>query len=246
MITMQNILNPTVCSRPAPMPVRIQSLPAAEGRLLRRAVCGSVRERGAVLVLALIFLVLVTIMALTASSSSMLQLRMAGNLRNAQQAQMSADTALRGAEWRLWTSARYVGGFLNCTDGSISTDGCVKYNAANSNAYGETGIVTKFRHGETAGVGVEYMGPGGLTDYTDNGSLAVVAQLDQNPRYIIEDLGRVRPPGAGLQCESQGCNGGGPGGGPNLHSYRITARGIGGGKNSTRVLQSTFDAQTNN
>lgn len=201
-------------------------------------------QRGAALVVALIFLVLVTLLALSASSTSMMQLRMSGNLRNAQQAQMSAETTLRGAEWRLWTSSQYVGGFLNCTDGSISTDGCVMHNAVNTDMYGATGAVTKFRGaaGDVGSAGVEYRGPGGQTDYTDDG--LDTAQLAQNPRYIIEDLGRVRPPGAGAQQES-GAGAGGSGG-VNLHSYRITARATGGGKNSVRVLQSTFDAQTNN
>ena len=201
-------------------------------------------QRGAALVVALIFLVLVTLLALSASSTSMMQLRMSGNLRNAQQAQMSAETALRGAEWKLWTSSQNVGGFLNCTDGSISADGCVMYNAVNTDMYGADGTVTRFRDpaGDVGNVGIEYRGPGGQTDYTSDE--LETAQLAVNPRYIIEDLGRVRPPGAGVQQES-GAGAGGAGS-LNLHSYRITARATGGGKNSVRVLQSTFDAQTNN
>jgi type IV pilus assembly protein PilX len=41
-------------------------------------------------------------------------------------------------------------------------------------------------------------------------------------------------------------NGAGPGGGVDIHIYRITARATGGSQNTVRVVQSTFDAQANN
>lgn len=200
------------------------------------------RQRGSALVISLIFLLVITLLVLTSSSGSLMQLRMAGNLRNAQQAQISADTALRGAEWKLWTSANVVGGQLLCTDGSVSSDGCVLHNAKNAAMYGTGGYVTTFRNATGwSNAGVEYKGPGAL-DYT-SASLDT-AQLAENPRIIIENLGRVRPPGAGPQSESGA--GSGSDGSVNLNSYRITARATGGSKNSIRVLQSTFDAQTSN
>ena len=86
-------------------------------------------QRGAVLVVALIFLILLTILAISASGRSLLQERMAGGLHNAQQAEMSAMTALRGAEWKLWTSTTNVTAHLNCGTG-IFTD-CYVYDPAN-------------------------------------------------------------------------------------------------------------------
>jgi hypothetical protein len=71
--------------------------------LSTRAIRGHGRQhsqRGVVMVIALIFLLLLTILAVSASGNSLLQERMSGGLRNAQQAQMSAETALRGAEQR--------------------------------------------------------------------------------------------------------------------------------------------------
>lgn len=62
-------------------------------------------QRGVVLVVALIFLLLLTMLAISASGRSLLQERMAGGLRNGQMAEMAADTALRGAEWKLWKAA---------------------------------------------------------------------------------------------------------------------------------------------
>src|SRR6185312_4223619 len=63
------------------------------------------RERGAVLFVALVFLLLLTLLGLTASSTSILQERMTGGMRNAQLAAMGTESALRGGEVDLWTAA---------------------------------------------------------------------------------------------------------------------------------------------
>lgn len=208
---------------------------------------GGHRQRGAALIMALIFLVLLTILAITASSGSLLQLRMAGNLRNAQQAQLSANTALRGAEWKMWASANHVGSHLTCTDGSISSeDGCVLYNPATTATYGADGTVTRFRTSYTwpGDIGKAYTGPT-AAGYTSEDMQT--ARLAANPRYIIEDMGRILPPGAGPQHESgaTGPQNAGPGT-LSPHAYRITARATGGSATTMRAAQSTFDAQTNN
>ncbi len=204
-------------------------------------------QRGAVLIVALIFMLLLTILAIGASGRSLLQERMAGSLRNAQQAQMSAETALRGAEWKLWTSTSNVGGHLDCLNGVISSDdGCVVYNPSNP-PYGTGGAVTTFRtsQGWIPTIGHTYNGPGGSIDYT--ASSLLTAQLSNNPMYIIEDMGPELPPGGGTARESgdTGPNSGGPGQ-LNTHVFRITARATGGNPNAVRVVQSTFDAQANN
>lgn len=205
------------------------------------------QERGVVLVVALIFLLLLTILAISATGRSLLQERMAGGLRNAQQAGISADNALRGAEWRLWTSTSKVGGRLNCLMGSISSDdGCTIYNPGNP-PYTASGDVTKFQtsQGWVSGIGKAYKGPGDSIDYTSS-SLGT-AQLAENPVYIIEDMGRELAPGTGPQHESgdTGPNNIGPGQ-VNTHIFRITARATGANQNTVRALQSTFDAQANN
>lgn len=203
------------------------------------------KEKGAVLVVALIFLVLITILALTSSASSMLQLGMSGNLRSAQQAKMSANTALRGVEWQLWTSAVHVGGHLTCIDGALSSDGCVKFNPQSA-TYSSSGSISKFKSSESVpnGIGITYTMPG--SDWRSDPSFDT-AKLAAKPRYIIEDMGRIRPPGTGVQREG-GDTGPATGGAGqlNLHIYRITARATGGSENSGVILQSTFSAQTSN
>lgn len=202
-------------------------------------------QNGAVLGVALIFLVLITILAMAATASSTLQLRMAGNLRNAQQAELSANTALRGVEWQLWSNANIIGKPFICTDGELSgAHGCIQYNPVSA-AYGADGVVTQFKR--AAGwlnTGREYTGADGQ-GYT--GTALGTARLAENPRYIIEDMGLVRAPGAGSQLES-GATGpqSGAMGNVSIHTYRVTSRATGGGENSIRVRQSTFDAQPSN
>lgn len=212
------------------------------------------RERGAVLLVALIFLILLTLLAIGASSGSLLQQRMVAATRSAQLASLSADTALRGAEWRIWNTSSVVGGTLQCDVTAINaTSGCVKYDPE-SPLYATGGAVAQFRTGNNAwlSTGIAYTGlPGASNDFTNvpipsNGYTAS-ANVADNPRYIIEDMGLVTPPGAGTQHESgvTGPNSGGAGH-INIHIYRITARATGGTSNTVRVVQSTFDAQTSN
>lgn len=207
------------------------------------------RQRGAVLLVALIFLVLLTLLAIGASSGSLLQQRMVAATRSAQLATMSANTALRGAEWVIWSHSTDLGAAPLCPPSGINqTTGCVSY-APDSTLYGATGDVTAFRTDDNKWLSltgpITYKGPGGGTDYTSQTGYAT-ANIAENPQYIIEDMGAVRPPGAGIQHESgdTGPMNGGPGH-INIHIYRITARATGGTKNTVRVAQSTFDAQTN-
>jgi type IV pilus assembly protein PilX len=211
------------------------------------------RQRGATLIVALIFLLLLTILALGASSRSLLQERMAGSLRNSQQAQMSAETALRGAEWTLWKTTSNVGGHIDCLAGGISSDsGCIIYNLS-STPYTATGDVTKFLTqsgwvtNSSGDIGKAYKGGDGSIDYTASSRAATLDQLAKNPVYVIEDLGPELPPGAGAQHEAgdTGPNNTGPGQ-LNTHIYRITARATGGNSNAVWVAQSTFDAQATN
>lgn len=191
-------------------------------------------QRGAVLVIALIFLLLLTILAVGASNRSLLQQRMAGGLLNAQRAQMSAQTALRGAEWRLWSSAAKVGTTLGC--GTALFPSCYIFDPLNPVA---DAVNFRTKPGWITAGSEEYLGNEGHIDFTTGDG-----KLAENPRYIVEDMGSVRPPGSGPQHESgaTGPSGSGPGQ-INLEIFRITARATGGDQNTISVLQSTFDAQ---
>lgn len=196
-------------------------------------------QRGAVLVVALIFLLLLTILALSASSRSLLQERMVGGLRNSQQAEISAQTALRGAEWQLWKATSDINGHLNCGTGVAFTT-CYVYDPANP----ITNVVNfRTQQGWVTAGATTYKGYSGGTDYTAlaNGKLAY------NPLYIIEDLGVELPPGVSGTLHESGATGstGVGAGSPALHVYRITARASGANSNTVRVLETTFAAKSN-
>lgn len=209
------------------------------------------RQRGVVLLIALIFLVLLTLLAIGASSGSLLQQRMVSATRSAQLATMSGDTALRGAEWKVWSINTALGSHLTCFSGIIDPDsGCVQY-FPTSPLYQAGGAVTQFRTGNNAwlsGIGITYKGPGdlGYTSFANQPDTASPNSAE-NPQYIIEDLGLLLPPGAGIQHESGVTGPMNTGAGQiSLHIYRVTARATGGNKNTVRVVQSTFDAQATN
>jgi type IV pilus assembly protein PilX len=197
-------------------------------------------QSGFALMMALVFLLLISMLSIAASQHALLQERMAGSLRNAQQARMSAETALRGAEYKVWSTAGRPGTELQCLENAISPDGCVIYRSYGA-PYKADGDVTRFQsaQGWIADIGIPYKGPAGR-GYTNNPQYPT-AKLAEDPRYIIEDLGSERPPGVGGLHESgsTGPNNGDQGG---VHIYRITARATGGRTGVVSVVQSTFDA----
>lgn len=203
-------------------------------------------QKGAVLVVALVFMVLLTILAISASGRSLLQQRMAGGLRNAGLAEMSAETALRGAEWKLWTStSKLTSTPLLCGTGVLAGS-CYVYDPGNAAVYGSGGIVTTFRTSPTwTDAGAQtYKGPGSSIDYT---SRTTTDRLARNPVYLIEDMGVELPPGVNGGLHESGATGAGGGGvgSTSRHIYRITARATGGDNNTVRVLESTFAAKSN-
>ncbi len=197
-----------------------------------------VAQRGVVLVIALIFLLLLTILAMSASNRSLLQERMAGGLLNAQRAEMSAQTALRGAEWRLWRSTSNVTAHLKCGTG-IFTD-CYTFDPQHP----ITNVVNfRDKAGWVTAGSTEYRGANNDQDYT----ATVDGKLAENPRYIIEDLGVELPPGVSGGLHESGSTGAMVGGSSstNRHVYRITARATGGNQDTVRALESTFAAKSN-
>jgi len=85
-------------------------------------------QQGAVLVISLILLLILTLLGVTSMSSSNLEEKMAGNLRDKEIAFQSAEAALREAE-RIIESTTLTAFDCSCTDGLCNCkDGdCVKY-----------------------------------------------------------------------------------------------------------------------
>lgn len=189
-------------------------------------------QRGVVLVVALIFLLLITILAISASGTSLMQLRLAGGLRSSQMADFGAESGLRGAEWRLWTASN--GSPLACTsNGPV----CYTYDPATANA-----TVDAFR------TSPGWVATGGTT--FSAGTLTAASadktfKLTKDPVYMIEDLGLEVPSGSGAQAESGQSAGGTGNTSVDSHIYRITSRSTGANDNTVRVLETTFAAKAN-
>jgi len=200
-------------------------------------------QRGAVLFVALVFMVLITLLGLTAAASSVLQERMTGGLRNSQLSLMGAETTVRGVEWMIWNRSNIGNNKLQCgaTGGS---DTCYSV----SNVTGSSLVSTKvgaFRAQQgwpssTSGDGATTLSTS-LTSLTGN---QVSATLAQQPRYIIEDLGVVLPPGSSTSGGGGGRLPINSGGSQNqtLSAFRITSRSTGGNQGSVASVESYFVA----
>ena len=190
------------------------------------------RERGAVLIVALVFLVILTMLGVTAMTGTTMELRMATNARDHAIALAAAEAALRDAEYDVMNRA-YVGkeaqkrspepvlaNFgVNTTAGTCSNTApyiglCLPGSApvdAQPLPIDLTGISL------TGAPSVEY------GTYTGARPIVGVAQ---QPRYYIESLyGLTKPPGWGSIS--------GAGGSVRVSYFRITARGVGSNPNTT-------------
>jgi type IV pilus assembly protein PilX len=205
-------------------------------------------QGGAVLFVALVFLVLITLLALTATSTSILQERMTGGVHNSQLALMGAETTVRSAEWNIWNKSNggATSNKLHCgPSGGVTNDAC----------YSEQGqgtvnaAIVAFRNAKT------WLGTSdGGTSYATNGTTSLTGistsspkatgSLQSQPRYMVEDLGKVLPPNSPSSGEGGGrlALGGFGAGSQVLYSYRITARSTGGNQGSVRAAESVYVA----
>jgi type IV pilus assembly protein PilX len=192
---------------------------------------------GVILFVALIFLVLITIIAITASSISLMQEKMAGAMRNAHLAASGAESALREGESRLWNAAVNSPAGTLSVCGTTGLLGCYVFDPQAPNP-----TVKNFRTSPTwTSSGAQTYS---TTDMTDLGSTNASANLGRNPVYIIEDLGPELPPGASFYPQV-GIGGVGDTSGITMQLYRITARSMGGNDSAIRVIESTFAVKGN-
>jgi type IV pilus assembly protein PilX len=189
-----------------------------------------------VLFLAMIFLVLLAVLAVTASSTSIMQERMTGGLRNRQLGLMGAESTLRGGEAFLWNLAFNVRQPL---------PPCVASSAANDCVYLPTRSGTLAPKVQAFRTSRDWLDPAtdGARAYASSltgltGS-AVTANLAAQPRYIVEYLGVGTQPfrtGGSVLAQGTTSRVG------EHHIYRITARSQGGTNAVVRVAESYFSA----
>lgn len=135
------------------------------------------RQRGAALLTGLIFMVILTLLGITAARMAGLEERMSGNLRDRTLAMQAAEMALRDAEQDILTSGR-ISGLTNFV--ALCTNGLC-YNGAAGYA---TPVWTN----------ANYMTAAPSVEYGDFTGAADIAGLSNQPRYLIEGI-RKTPPG---------------------------------------------------
>ncbi len=207
------------------------------------------RQHGAVLFVALVFLILLTLLGLAASGNSILQERMTGGVRNRQLALMGAESGARGGETQVFTAPARAnlstGGmvFPSCSGGAPQPCAWDQLSAKFAGPTAPSNLFRTSREWTTAAnaAGTAYTPPlSGLTGYAETASIAA------QPILMYEDLGLdssgfANPGRMGGSNEQEG------GGTTNAQRriYRVTARSLGGnGEAAIRVNEVVYSSFT--
>lgn len=193
------------------------------------------RQRGAVLIVSLLFLVILTMLGITAMTGTTFEERMAGNARDSAVAYNAAEAALRDARSEIiglppvGASLVRQGGLHISNFGGFPTDN-----------FGSCalGLCRPRQHGTALGItlpdipsNVTWTGTSSVEYGTYTGAPALLAATSvelQKPRYIIE-LFCVALPHGGIAGTEDTCK-----------VYRFTARGYGRNPSSQVTLQEIY------
>lgn len=167
------------------------------------------KQRGAVLVVSLIILLLMTLIGTTGMQATSLEEKMAGNMRDRNLAFQAAESALKAGEVYLGTTAALPA--FDCTNGLYPAHGtgCTTANVTSTTAP----MPPVWENINWSTQSVLYTG--------------VLADLNTNPRYIIEDMG------VGCASPTSPCPAADV-----RNNYRVTARATGGTADSVVIVQS--------
>lgn len=178
------------------------------------------QQQGAVLIVSMLVLVVLTLLSISAMNSAAMQERMSGHLRDSQLAFESADAALRDTEQ--WLEAQTV--IASPCDAVAA--GCDLFTPDAMHALDGT-------DGRPWWVGAsdDWWQQNGHDFITAGQELGGNAA---DPRTVIEELKRV-PDSLVVGVAPQGSR----------IYYRVTARGVGGSPWAQTVVQSTFVKQAN-
>lgn len=194
-------------------------------------------QRGVALVIGLIFLALVSLIATVGMRQSITQERMAGGLRQESLARSGAETAARAGERELFDF--YLTSNGTARGGGGGVDGVWQANEDEAEEF-RSAPYDEFFVGSAQEVDTS------IVDLEDGTSVG--GALAQQPVYIIEELGKVLPPGAGPGTEGgasgtanyEGSGGGSPAGNSLMYMYRVTARATGGVETVVRTVETTY------
>lgn len=172
------------------------------------------KQRGAVLVVSLLMLLVMTILGVAGMGSTNLEQRMAANNRDRDIAFQAAELALRDGERKVRNNNYTPASFSATCVGGLCTEA--------------SGTTARWRDGA---LDVWNTGTRHFT-YSETSSISVNNGVSQTPVYILEWLGYVRPVGWSVGDPNPG-----PG---DPEMYRITAIGYGLSSDARVMLQSTY------
>jgi len=188
------------------------------------------RERGAILIIALMFLVLLTIVGVASISSTTLEEKMAGNMREQVNAFQAAESALRDAEIDLETliggagnrdAALGIGnGYFNTLCSAAFTNGVCRQPAVPAGTF-QTEIVTA--------AGWDWASVTKTVGYGTFTGASPFTGLFQQPRYVIEYLEEKNDATTT----------------PTTRYFRVSARGWGANANTAVTLQTVYKMPLN-
>ncbi|MES1999424.1 MAG: PilX N-terminal domain-containing pilus assembly protein [Pseudomonadota bacterium] len=172
------------------------------------------RQSGIALITGLIFLVVLTLLGVTAMRATSLEERMAGNMRDRNLAMESASACLRDAEADIKNSGRIDG---------LTATGVIGVSGPNSSAACKNG----FCYNGTAGFASPVWQTFSLTaspsvEYGTYTAAGDIGGVDADPRYLIEPFKKFLP------------------GGNLAYFYRVTCRAVGANPSTQVTLQEIF------
>jgi type IV pilus assembly protein PilX len=176
------------------------------------------RQSGVVLFVALILLVILSLIGVTAARLQTVEERMARNEDNRQTGAQAAEAALRSAESGL------LAGDWNSANFAQQSNGLYELVAA-------SGSVVSTINWQTAGSATVFLYSNAVNPAPQ---LSAIQPNAQTPKYIIENLPAVALPGQPIATVQYGQ--------PTdpLSVFRITAYGQGADQTSTTMLQSIY------
>jgi len=167
------------------------------------------RQNGTVLVMALVFLVILTLLGVGALNTTSLQEKMAGNTQDRNYAFQAAESGIRAGE-NIIGQARQPTDVK--ADPSITTDG-LHLASTTSQPIWETP---------------------GLWSSSDVITISgAFTKLSSAPKFIIEYVGKIDPPGDSLGVGSRSARKG-------IALFRVTSRATGGTDAAVSMVQSTY------
>jgi type IV pilus assembly protein PilX len=186
-------------------------------------------QKGAVLIVSLVMLIIMTLLGISGMNNTVMQERMAGNQRNSTLAFQAAEAALRAAEIAIdttWGSDFPDGD----TTGSTANDNHGVFLLNSSALDPDLTNDTEWWAERTGAANNTFWNNRGTNAYAANTLEFQNGEFLGMPQYIIEKIGYL-PLGTCITCGAQCyCE----------HHYQITARGTGAAGQSESYLRSIY------